>query len=89
MPNNPAKNMVDSVDLNMPQLRFHDQSSLQTPVGKPKKKRTRIELSPINGDLDISSFIYEAVATIIPKIIDEVKCSVNQAIKEMIEKLLS
>ena len=59
MPNNPAKNMVDSVDLNMPQLRFHDQSPLQTPVGKPKKKRTRIELSPINGDLGISSFIDE------------------------------
>ena len=77
MPNNPTKKhvnlqeerLVDSVDVNMPQLRFHYQSPLQTPVPKPEKKRTRSELSPINenGDLDISSFIDEAVEKILPK----------------------
>ena len=96
MLNNPAKKhenlqeerLDDSVDVNMPQLRFHVQSPLQTPVGKPEKKRTRSELSQLNenGDLDISSFIDETVAKIIPKIIDEVKCSVKQAIEEMIER---
>ena len=99
MLNNPAKKhenfqkerIDDSVDVNMPQLRFHDQSPLQTPVGNSEKKRTRSELSPLNenGELDVSSFIDEAVAKIIPKIIDEVKCSVKQAIEEMIEKVLN
>ena len=64
---NPAKKhenlqeerLDDSVDVNMPQPRFHYQSPLQTRVGKPEKKITRSELSPLNenGDLDISSFI--------------------------------
>ena len=77
--------------MNIPQLRFHDQSPLQTVVGKPEKKRTRNELSPLkeNGDLEISSFIDEAVPKNNPKFNGEVKSSVKQAIEETFGKVLS